>query len=134
MAVQQEASEKSYQQVTLLATSISYVLVILDTSIVNVALENISRDLATDVTGLQWVVTAYVVVFASTVLSGGALGDTYGALKIYILGLILFTSASLVCGCAPSLPVLIVGRVLQGIGAALLVPNALSLIRHAYPD
>jgi MFS transporter, DHA2 family, methylenomycin A resistance protein len=122
------------QRITLLATSISYVLVILDTSIVNVALENISRNLGTDVTGLQWIVTAYVVVFASLVLSGGALGDIFGARKIYMIGLVLFTIASLISGCASSLSALIAGRVLQGVGSALLVPSALSLIRHAYPD
>jgi MFS transporter, DHA2 family, methylenomycin A resistance protein len=128
------SDEQNRQRITLLATSMSYVLVILDTSIVNVALESISRGLVTDITGLQWVVTAYVVVFASLVLSGGALGDSYGARKIYIIGLVLFTAASLISGCAPSLLVLIAGRILQGMGAALLVPNALSLIRHAYPD
>jgi MFS transporter, DHA2 family, methylenomycin A resistance protein len=122
------------QRITLLATSISYVLVILDTSIVNVALDNISRDLGTDVTGLQWTVSAYVIIFASLVLSGGALGDTFGARKIYLIGLVLFTMASLISGCAPSLPVLIAGRILQGVGASLLVPCALSLITHAYPD
>jgi MFS transporter, DHA2 family, methylenomycin A resistance protein len=122
------------QRLTLFATSISYVLVILDTSIVNVALEDISRGLGTDVTGLQWVVTAYVAVFASLVLSGGALGDTFGARKIYVIGLALFTAASIVCASAPSLPMLIVGRILQGAGAALLVPCALSLLTHAYPD
>lgn len=123
-----------HQRITLLATSISYVLVILDTSIVNVALEDISRDLGTGIGGLQWVVTAYIVAFASLVLSGGALGDTYGARRIYMIGLALFTLASILNGFAPSLPVLIAGRVLQGVGAAFLVPNALSLIRHAYPD
>lgn len=107
---------------------------ILDTSIVNVALENMSSDLGTDVTGLQWVVTAYVVLFASLVLSGGALGDIFGARKIYMIGLVLFTAASMISGCAPSLSVLIAGRILQGVGASLLVPGALSLIRHAYPD
>ena len=122
------------QRITLLATSISYVLVILDTSIVNIALENIARDLATDVTGLQWIVTAYVGVFASLVLSGGALGDIFGARKIYMIGLGLFTAASLVSGCARSLSVLVAGRILQGVGASLLVPCALSLITHAYPD
>jgi DHA2 family methylenomycin A resistance protein-like MFS transporter len=125
---------KNDQRVTLLATSISYVLVILDTSIVNVALESISRDLGTNVTGLQWIVTAYVIIFASLVLSGGALGDTFGARKIYLIGLVLFTMASLICGCAPSLSVVIAGRILQGFGASLLVPCALSLITHAYPD
>jgi DHA2 family methylenomycin A resistance protein-like MFS transporter len=122
------------QRITLLATSISYVLVILDTSIVNVALKDISRDLGADVTGLQWIVTAYVIIFASLVLSGGALGDLFGARKIYMIGLVLFTLASLVSGCAPSLSVLIAGRILQGVGASLLVPGALSLLSHAYPD
>jgi DHA2 family methylenomycin A resistance protein-like MFS transporter len=126
--------KESSQRITLLATSVSYVLVILDTSIVNVALDSISTDLGTDVSGLQWIVTAYVVVFASLVLSGGALGDIYGARKIYMIGLVLFTIASLVSGCAPSLSILIVGRILQGVGAALLVPCALSLLTHAYPD
>lgn len=122
------------QRITLLATSISFVLVILDTSIVNVALESISQGLATDVTGLQWVATAYIVAFASLVLSGGALGDIFGARKIYMIGLVLFTVASLICGFAPSMSALIAGRILQGIGAALLVPCALSLLTHAYPD
>jgi MFS transporter, DHA2 family, methylenomycin A resistance protein len=71
------------QRITLLATSISYVLVILDTSIVNVALDDISRNLGTGVTGLQWIITAYVIVFASLVLSGGALGDIFGARRIF---------------------------------------------------
>jgi DHA2 family methylenomycin A resistance protein-like MFS transporter len=134
VAPQRISDEQNHQRIILLATSMSYVLVILDTSIVNVALESISQGLVTDVAGLQWVVTAYVVVFASLVLSGGALGDAYGARKIYLIGLVLFTAASLISGCAPSLSVLIAGRILQGMGAALLVPNALSLIRHAYPD
>jgi MFS transporter, DHA2 family, methylenomycin A resistance protein len=125
---------KNHQRVTLLATSMSYVLVILDTSIVNVALKDIASDLGTGVSGLQWIVTAYVIVFASLVLSGGALGDIFGARKIYMIGLVLFTLASLVSGCAPSLSVLIGGRILQGVGASLLVPSALSLLAHAYPD
>jgi MFS family permease len=69
--------DKSRLPIVLLATSVSYVLVILDTSILNVALQNISISLETDVTGLQWIVAAYVVVFASLVLSGGALGDIF---------------------------------------------------------
>ncbi len=129
-----ESAERDHPRVALLVTSISYVLVILDTSIVNVALEDISRGLATDITGLQWIVTAYVVVFASMVLSGGALGDIFGARKIYMVGLVLFTMASLIAGCAPSLSVLIAGRSLQGVGAALLVPSALALITHASPE
>lgn len=122
------------QRLVLLATSISYVLVILDTSIVNVALESISTGLSANLTGLQWIVTAYVAVFASLVLSGGALGDMFGARRVYLVGLSLFTLSSLLMSCAPSLAVLIAGRVLQGIGAALLVPCALSLLTHAYTE
>lgn len=121
-------------RITLFATSVSFVLVILDTSIVNVALESIAQGLATDVTGLQWIATAYIIAFASLLLSGGALGDIFGARRIYLMGLALFTAASLISGCAPSMAALIAGRILQGIGAALLVPCALSLLTHAYPD
>jgi DHA2 family methylenomycin A resistance protein-like MFS transporter len=124
----------NHQRLTLFATSISYVVVILDTSIVNVALSKISQGLGTDISGLQWIVNAYVVAFASLLLSGGALADMFGARKIYILGLAIFTVSSLLSGCAPSLPLLIAGRILQGIGASLLVPCSLSLLMHAYPD
>lgn len=127
-------NESSHQRMILLATSISYVVVILDTSIVNVALAKISQGLAIDVAGLQWIVNAYVMVFASLLLTGGALGDMYGARRVYMAGLFLFTLASLVCGCAPTMAVLIAGRVLQGVGASLLVPCSLSLLTHAYPD
>ena len=116
------------------ATSISYVVVILDTSIVNVALERIASDLATDITGLQWVVNAYTLTFASLLLTGGTLGDIWGARNIYLAGLAVFTAASALCGIAPDLAVLITARVLQGIGAAMLVPCSLTLINHAFPD
>ena len=112
LAPEHKSAEQNHQRITLLATSISYVLVILDTSVVNVALESIARGLATDITGLQWIVTAYVIVFASLVLSGGALGDSYGARRTYMIGLVLFTAASIVCGCAPSISVLVAGRAL----------------------
>ncbi|ASL48951.1 Multidrug resistance protein Stp (plasmid) [Burkholderia sp. AD24] len=124
----------NHQRLTLFATSISYVVVVLDTSIVNVALTRISQGLGVDVNGLQWIVNAYVVIFASLLLTGGALGDMFGARKIYMLGLALFTASSLLCGCAPTLPLLIAGRILQGVGASLLVPCSLSLLTHAYPD
>ncbi|WP_265645977.1 MFS transporter [Verminephrobacter aporrectodeae] len=121
------------QRRVLNATSLSYVIVILDTSIVNVALEPIAASLGASVAGLQWVVTAYTLAFASLLLSGGALGDRIGAKPTYIAGLLIFALASALCALAPSLPVLIAARVLQGIGAALLVPCALALITAAYP-
>ena len=130
----QDSEQQTRQRITLLATSMSYVLIFLDTSIVNVALDRIATGLGSGFIGLQWVVTAYVVVFASLVLSGGALSDTFGAHRIYTAGLVLFATASLISGCAPTLEALIGGRILQGVGSALLVPSALSMIRHAYPD
>ncbi|WP_321937168.1 MFS transporter [Paraburkholderia sp. J8-2] len=113
------------------ATSISYVVVILDTSIVNVALERIGASLAGGVSGLQWVVNAYTLTFASLLLSGGTLGDRLGARPVYMAGLAVFTAASVLCGAAPSLALLTLGRVLQGMGAALLVPASMSLINGA---
>ena len=119
---------------TLAATSISYVVVLLDASIVNVALDRISLSLATDIAGLQWVMNAYTLAFASLLLTGGTLGDRWGARNVYLAGLALFTLASAGCGMAADLPSLIVARVLQGAGAALLVPCSLKLIHHACPD
>jgi MFS transporter, DHA2 family, methylenomycin A resistance protein len=121
------------QHRVLLATSISYVVVILDTSIVNVALDRIAVDLAGGVAALQWVLNAYTLTFASLLLTGGTLGDRLGARNVYIAGLAAFTVASALCGCALSLPVLIAARILQGAGAALLVPASMTLISHAWP-
>lgn len=118
----------------LLATSLSYVVVILDTSIVNVALVRIGESLGSDVAGLQWAVNAYTLTFASLLLTGGALGDRFGGRNVYLTGLLLFGTASALCGVAPELVTLVVARVLQGIGAAMLVPCSLALISTAYPD
>jgi len=116
------------------ADAISYVVIILDTFIVNVALETIAEAFTARITGLQWVVNAYTLAFASLLLTGGALGDRLGARRIYLAGLATFTLASALCGAATSLPVLTAARILQGVGAAMLVPCSLSLINHAYPD
>ena len=118
----------------LVATSVSYVVVLLDTSIVNVALDRISTALATNIAGLQWIVNAYTLAFASLLLTGGTLGDRLGARKVYLFGLLTFTLASTVCGSAADLRSLIAARVLQGVGAAMLVPCSLKLINHACPE
>lgn len=118
----------------LFATSISYIMVILDTSILNVALPRIGEDLNISITSLQWVVNSYTVIFSSLLLSGGALGDRYGTRLMYMYGLVVFIMASLVCGLTSGLPSLIVGRILQGIGAAVLVPCALSLLTLAHDN
>jgi DHA2 family methylenomycin A resistance protein-like MFS transporter len=125
---------QTLQRRVLAATSISYIVVILDTSIVNVALGSIADALATDTAGLQWVVNAYTLSFASLLLTGGALGDRLGAKNVYFAGLAVFTLASGLCGLAPNLAALTGARVLQGIGASMLVPCSLMLINRAYTD
>lgn len=118
----------------LAATSISYAIVLLDASIVNVALEQISGTLNSDVSGLQWIVNAYTLSFASFLMTGGTLSDRLGARNIYLAGLAVFTLASALCGVAPNLGSLALARALQGMGSAMLVPCSLALINQAYPD
>ena len=118
----------------LAATSISYTIVLLDASIVNVALEQIGSTLHSNVTGLQWIVNAYTLSFASLLLTGGTLGDRLGARNVYVAGLALFALASALCGMAPDLATLTIARALQGMGSAMLVPCSLALINRAFPD
>ena len=125
---------RALQRRVLAATSISYIVVILDTSIVNVALGSIADALSTDIAGLQWVVNAYTLTFASLLLTGGTLGDRLGARNVYFAGLAVFTLASAFCGAAPTLAALTAARILQGVGASMLVPCSLMLINHAYSD
>jgi DHA2 family methylenomycin A resistance protein-like MFS transporter len=118
----------------LLAICMGYFMVILDTTIVNAALPALRTDLGADVTGLQWVVDGYMLVLAAGLLSGGALADLLGARRVCQWGLLAFVVASIACGAAPNLPVLIAARILQGVGAALAVPASLALLRAANPD
>jgi DHA2 family methylenomycin A resistance protein-like MFS transporter len=119
---------------TLLAAAVGFVVVLLDVSVVNVALEALRQELATDIAGLQWVVNAYTLVFASLLLTSGALGDRFGARRIFLLGFAVFTMASAACGLSNNLPLLIVARLVQGLGAALLVPNSLAILQRAFTD
>lgn len=117
----------------LVATCIGYGMVILDTTVVNIALPAISRDLGASTSALEWVVDGYSVVFAVCLLSAGALGDRRGAKQVFLCGLALFSASSLACGLAPSTLVLIVARLVQGLGAAIAVPSSLALLQVAYP-
>ncbi len=119
---------------TLVAASLGFVLVLLDVSVVNVALESLRVGFNTDVAGLQWVVNAYTLVFAALLLTTGALGDRLSAKPIFIAGFAVFTLASLGCGLATGLWALIALRIVQGVGAAMLVPTSLSLLQQAFPD
>ena len=105
------------QRGTLAAAGLGFVIVLLDVSVVNVALDALRGHFATDVTGLQWVVNAYTLAFASLLLTTGALGDRFGAKRIFAAGFAVFTLASIGCGIADSLQLLVAARVVQGIGA-----------------
>ena len=118
----------------LIAIGLGYFMVILDTTIVNVALPALRADLRASVSGLQWVVDSYLLMLAALLLSGGALADRLGARRVFQLGLGVFVAASVGCGAAPSTVVLVITRVVQGVGAALAVPASLALLRAAYPD
>ena len=118
----------AFPTLAVVATSFGFGLVQLDVSIVNVALARIGQDLSADVANLQWVVDAYAIAFASLLLGAGALGDRLGSRRIYVSGMALFTLASLGCGLAPGQGALIAARVLQGVGASVLVPCSLALL------
>lgn len=117
---------------TLLAMSLGYGVVQLDVTIVNTALNSIGASLGGGVSELQWVVNAYTISFAACILTAGALGDRLGAKMIFMAGFGIFTAASFACALAPSSAMLIVCRAVQGIGAAILVPNSLALLNHTY--
>jgi MFS transporter, DHA2 family, methylenomycin A resistance protein len=119
---------------TAFITCLGCVVVLLDVSIVNVALQRISDGLGGKVSHLQWIVDAYTLAFASFLLSAGTAGDRYGNKQVFAAGFILFTTASVFCGTAASLTVLIAARVLQGVGAALIIPCSLTLLNHAFDD
>ncbi|KGB92524.1 MFS transporter [Burkholderia cepacia] len=111
--------------------SIGFVVTQLDVTIVNIALAHLAADLHLPVAGLQWVVDAYTLAFAVLMLSAGALGDRFGARRLYIAGLLLFALASLACGAAVAPAMLVAARALQGIGAAAMLPNSLALLNDA---
>jgi EmrB/QacA subfamily drug resistance transporter len=100
----------------------------LDGSVVNVALPAIGRELGGGFSVLQWVLDGYLLTLSALLLLGGALGDRYGRRRVFVVGLVMFTVASLGCGLAPSGSVLILARLMQGIGGALLIPGSLALI------
>ena len=119
---------------TLAAMSLGYGVVQLDVTIVNTALHAIGTSLGGGVSELQWVVSAYTIAFAAFILTAGALGDRIGAKRIFMAGFALFTAASAACALAPSAAILIAARCVQGLAAAILVPNSLALLSHAYAD
>jgi len=107
-------------------------MVFLDGTVVNVALPDIGRDFGASTSALQWILNGYLLTLASLILLGGSLGDRYGRRRVFILGAGVFTAASLLCAMAPNAELLIVARLLQGIGGALLTPGSLAMIEASF--
>ncbi|MGW4210880.1 MFS transporter [Lentzea sp. NPDC004789] len=128
-----ETTRAPARRLLLTVMCVGMFLVQLDVTIVNVALPEIASRLHTGVEGQQWVVDGYAVVLASLLLAGGTLGDVFGHKRVVLGGLGTFGVASLICGVAPGIGVLVAGRALQGLGAALLLPGTLAVITRAFP-
>ncbi|MEH0577001.1 MULTISPECIES: MFS transporter [Streptomyces] len=116
----------------LFTTVLGSSMALLDSTVVNVALPRIGRDLDADLAALQWTVNAYLLTLAGLILLGGSLGDRYGRRKVFVIGVVWFAAASLLCGIAPNAGVLVAARALQGVGGALLTPGSLALIQASF--
>ena len=128
------AENRQTKLLTLFAMCFALFMAMLDNTVVNVALPKIQESLQAGVSGLQWVVDAYTLLFASLLLTGGTLGDLFGRKRLFMTGLVVFSLGSLLCGLAGSIGALIASRALQGVGAAALIPSTLSIITHTFPD
>ena len=109
-------------------------MIVLDTNIVNVALPSIQADLGFSQTALAWVVNAYMLTFGGFLLLSGRLGDLFGNKRVFLVGVVAFTSASIACGLAPNPLFLVVGRAVQGLGGAVVSAVALALIMGLFTD
>lgn len=119
-------------RLALAATVAASAMASLDATVVNVALPHIGDDLDADVTALQWVLTGYLLALASLILLGGALGDRLGRRRVFLTGTVWFAAASLLCGLAPTIEVLVAARILQGVGGALLTPGSLAILQASF--
>src|SRR6201987_2018555 len=119
---------------TVTATVLGSGMAALDATVVGLALPAIGRDFHAGIAGLQWVVNAYTLTLAGLLLLGGTLGDSYGRRKVFVIGVVWFAAASLLCGLAPTAGVLIAARALQGVGGALLVPGSLAILQASFAE
>jgi EmrB/QacA subfamily drug resistance transporter len=132
LAATSGAHPSPHAGLTLAASVLASSLAFVDGSVVNVALPTIGRALAADAAGKQWILNAYLLPLSALLLLGGAAGDGYGRRRVFLLGIAAFTAGSATCAAAPSLGVLLAGRALQGVGAAMLTPNSLALLGSAF--
>ena len=119
---------------TLVAVALATFMTYLDNNIVNVAIPVIQRDLDLSTAGLEWVVSGYILVFASLLLAGGRLADVFGRRRLFLIGLGIFTVASLAAGLAGTVDTLVASRAIQGLGAALVTPTTLAIISATFPE
>src|SRR6185503_12393697 len=116
------------QRWTLAVVCAATAMLMLDIAVVNTALSAIAGDLGTGLSGLQWVIDAYTLPLAATVLTAGSIADRLGRRRLFLIGLAVFTAASAVCGAAGGIGMLVASRAVQGLGAAILFATALALI------
>ncbi|MEO6469423.1 MAG: MFS transporter, partial [Acidimicrobiia bacterium] len=121
-------------RIALVATVGASGMAMLDATIVNVALPHIGADFHVGVSDLQWVLTGYLLALASLILLGGALGDRFGRRRVFVIGTAWFAVASIMCGFAPNIETLVIARVLQGIGGALLAPGSLAILQASFRE
>ncbi|WP_372791746.1 MFS transporter, partial [Paraconexibacter sp.] len=129
-----QAAQHRHRWQILAVIGIAQLMVVLDATIVNIALPTAQRDLAFSDESRQWVITAYALAFGSLLLIGGRLGDLYGRKRVFVTGLVGFAVASAIGGAAGSFGVLVAARALQGLFGALLAPAALSLLSTIFTD
>src|ERR1700704_1205864 len=122
----------AYTRLVIATTIMASSLAFIDGSVVNVGLPAIGRSFHADAIGLQWVVNIYLLPLSALLLLGGAAGDRYGRKRLLIGGIILFALASIACAVAPDMKLLLAGRTLQGIGAAILLPNSLAILGASF--
>jgi EmrB/QacA subfamily drug resistance transporter len=122
------------KRLTLAATILGSSMAFVDSSVVNVALPAIQGALGADAAATSWVVNGYLLLLGAFVLVGGSAADIYGRRRIFLVGIAIFTAASISCGLAPNVTVLIASRAVQGLGAALLTPASLAMLGAAFPD
>src|SRR5450755_786292 len=127
-------SDASVKRLTLVACILGSGIVLLDGSVVNVALPTIQRALGGGLAAQQWVVNGYLLTLGSLILVGGSLGDLFGERRVFALGVAGFGVASLGCALAPTIAVLVAARALQGVAGALLVPSSLAVIVNTFPE
>lgn len=120
--------------IILIALATGFIMATLDVTVVNVAVVNIQETLGLALYSSTWIVDGYILSFAALLLAGGSLANRFGAKKIYMIGLIIFVFASLLCVIATTGNILVMGRVIQGVGAALFMPSSLSLLVVSFPD